>query len=107
MEDALDALPVETLRALADALEGGRLPPPYPLLSIRSVVGAAVAPKVCASLRMAQGRGLSPAAIAWALRLLARERTATRHARDPTCIWIGSWRKPLPKCPRGTLLCSR
>ena len=90
MEDALDALPVETLRALADALEGGRLPPPYPLLSIRSVVGAAVAPKVCASLRMAQGRGLSPAAIAWALRLLARERTATRHARDDIeLVWTG------------------
>lgn len=90
MEDAFDALSVETLRALADAFESGRLVPPYPLLSIRSVVGVALASKVHAALVTVHGRGLSPAAIAWALRLLARERTATRHARDDIeLVWTG------------------
>lgn len=79
---SLDALGRTRLLELADALEGGRLQPPYGATAVgRYAPGVEREPAV-AALRELTARGLGPEAIGVTLRLVAQERLATQALRD-------------------------
>jgi phosphatidylserine/phosphatidylglycerophosphate/cardiolipin synthase-like enzyme len=88
--DAFDDLPVEALEGLADALESRRLAAPYRLRAVERAVPPPDAPRVLAALEACRAEGHPERSIAWALRILARERAARRHARDDLeLVWTG------------------
>lgn len=90
MSQALAGLGVAALHSLADALEGGRLGPPYSVLSLQRYLPAGVADGVSAELGTASERGLGPAQLAYTLRVVAAERERTLRSGDHVeLVWSG------------------
>jgi phosphatidylserine/phosphatidylglycerophosphate/cardiolipin synthase-like enzyme len=90
LSQALAGLGVDALRSLADALEGGRLAPPYSALALQRYLPAAVAAGVSAELGASSERGLAPAQLAYTLRLVAAERERTLRSGDQIeLVWSG------------------
>lgn len=90
MIQALQGLGVDTLRSLAEALEGGRLAPPYSVLSLQRYVPAGLVQGVSAELRTSSERGVGPAQLAFTLRLVAAERERTLRSADHVeLVWSG------------------
>jgi phosphatidylserine/phosphatidylglycerophosphate/cardiolipin synthase-like enzyme len=90
LSQTLAGLGVEALRSLADALEGGRVAPPYSALSLERYVPAALVPGVSAELRASSERGAGPVQIAFTLRMVAAERErAQRSADHVELVWSG------------------
>lgn len=88
MTDALDGLSVESLRALAEALERGLSV--YTPGSVAPCVPPSEAPRTVAALGQFEALGMSPKQVAATLRLLARERAMRRTARDDIeLVWTG------------------
>jgi phosphatidylserine/phosphatidylglycerophosphate/cardiolipin synthase-like enzyme len=86
---ALDALGVEALEHLADALETGRLAR-FDAAALREFAPVGDAPGCAQALQSQTDAGARPTHLAWTLRLLARERRARRAARDDIdLVWTG------------------
>jgi phosphatidylserine/phosphatidylglycerophosphate/cardiolipin synthase-like enzyme len=86
---AFDALTVEALEHLADALETGRLPR-FDGAALREFAPVADAAGCARALQAQTDAGARPTHLAWTLRLLARERRARRAARDDIAlVWTG------------------
>jgi phosphatidylserine/phosphatidylglycerophosphate/cardiolipin synthase-like enzyme len=84
-----EGLSVEALRALADALQTGRLPT-YEPAAVARCVPLAEATRAAESLAHGKALGLTAPQLAYTLRLLAREREARRAARDDIeLVWTG------------------
>jgi len=82
--------------ALADALEAGRLAGPYTSFSVQRYVSAQAAEAVANDLERFRVEGLSPASIAYFLRMLAAERADGHRAHDQLeLVWTG------PEAPGG------
>lgn len=87
MSEAFAGLSRGALRALADALEAGRLTPPFRDANLRHYVPSDLAAAAAADLEAA---GLPPARLAWVLRLLASERRRTQALADRLqLVWSG------------------
>jgi len=67
LSKALPGLGVGDLRSLADALEGGRVAPPYSAVSLQRCVPAPVVEEVSAELRSWSERGIGPVQLAFTL----------------------------------------
>jgi phosphatidylserine/phosphatidylglycerophosphate/cardiolipin synthase-like enzyme len=83
---ALACLPRETRRALATALEAGRLGAPYTALAVRPYVGATAASAVAAALGGLDARGVGAGPLAVALGLVDAAE-ATRASAS--LVWSG------------------
>ncbi len=83
---ALATIPRDARRALASALEAGRLGPPYTPLSVRLYTGLAAAAAIADELAGLDVRGLGPAQIAVALELVDASQSARSTA---ALVWSG------------------
>jgi len=89
LSQALAGLGVEALRSLADALESGRLAPPYSALSLQHYLPAAAAASLSAELQVS-ARGTGPVQLAYTLRLVAAERERSFRSTDHVeLVWSG------------------
>ncbi len=87
---SFDGLSPAALVQLAAALETGALEPPFPAFAIRRHVGDGRARAVADDLGRAIGIGVTPAGLAFALRLLAGERTRRGADGDRAhLVWTG------------------
>lgn len=82
MTDALAQLATHDLRALADALRGGRLGAPFSALAVSRFVAPAILRDTTAMLQGLAAVGASAAAIAVFLDAVARDREVRRDAED-------------------------
>jgi hypothetical protein len=80
--DALVHLGTHDVRALADALRGGRLDAPFTALALSRFVAPALVRDTTAMLQALAAAGASPGAIALFLDAIAREREMRRSAED-------------------------
>ena len=88
MNERLREAPESILGALAAALRSGRLKPPFSQATVEHVVGG---PSWLAEeLTSLAAQGLSPAAMAWGIGLVADERAAWRRRWDGISLtWTG------------------
>lgn len=90
MTPALHALTRGDLEALAEALEAGRMAPPFQANELRRVLPESLCAGAASELRRLVDAGMSPAALALTLRLLAREKAAAQRERDGVqLVWSG------------------
>lgn len=88
--DGLRLLSFAALGGVAEALEAGRLRPPYEEAALRHLVPDQDRAAVVATLAWLVAAGLTPAHLAIFLRVLANERAATQRAIDRTMlVWTG------------------
>lgn len=86
----LQSIPTETLRSLADALQGGLVPLPIKPLSLRTYTSEAHRETVAAFLQGLADQGLSPVGLASVCRLVASERASSSAQQpDPELVWTG------------------
>ncbi|AFY45241.1 DISARM system phospholipase D-like protein DrmC [Nostoc sp. PCC 7107] len=79
-----------TLLKLATALENGRLSPPFLVSAIINYVPATLSQTVIDELNHLTGQGVKCSHIAYTLRLLAAERSASQQIRDRIeLVWTG------------------
>ncbi|UKO98350.1 DISARM system phospholipase D-like protein DrmC [Nostoc sp. UHCC 0870] len=79
-----------TLLKLATALENGRLSPPFLISAIINYVPATLSQIVVDELNHLTGEGVKCSYIAYTLRLLAAERSASQQIRDRIeLVWTG------------------
>lgn len=79
-----------TLLKLAAALENGRLSPPFLVSAIINYVPTTLAQTVVDELNRLTGEGVKCSHIAYTLRLLAAERSASQQIRDRIeLVWTG------------------
>lgn len=88
---ALREVQRKSLEKLADALQGGRLVPPYTGGGLHGYVAQASAPGVASEFTEMAGEGMGPAHIARLLRVLVEERTAAQAVADRLeLVWTGA-----------------
>jgi phosphatidylserine/phosphatidylglycerophosphate/cardiolipin synthase-like enzyme len=90
MTPVLHALTRGDVEALADAIDAGRMTPPFHASELRRVLPESLCAGAAAELRHLLDAGMSAAALALTLRLLAREKAATQRERDRVqLVWSG------------------
>lgn len=89
MIEPLRSLTPEALEALAGALEGGRLAPPYGPLALRTLVAESQRSPLGEALTRLDGAGFGPPQLAVLARALAAEKMASRGAAAPELVWTG------------------
>lgn len=89
MIDVLRSLTPEALEALAGALEGNRLAPPYEPLALRSLIAGAHRATLGEALTGLDGTGFGPHQIAVLARALAGEKREHRAAPTLELVWSG------------------
>ncbi len=89
-DDALRGLTRVGLRALADALESGRLRPPFSPLALQQIAPTAIRASLAEGLQELVSDGLEARHLARFLRLLADERKDSESGRDALeLVWTG------------------
>ncbi len=90
MKGGFAGVTTEALRALAAALDGGRLAPPYPPISLQRFLAPPATDAASAGLAAFAEGGFGPSQIAHILRLIAAERENTMRATDRAeLVWSG------------------
>ena len=89
MIETLRSLTPEALEALAGALEGGRLAPPYGPLALRALVAESQRAPLSDALTRLDGAGFAPQQLAVLARALAAEKRASRGAAALELVWTG------------------
>lgn len=90
MKGGFSGVGSEVLLALAGALEGDRLTPPYPPISLQRFLAPPAAEAAAADLAAFAEVGFGPRQIAHILRLIAAERENTMRAADRAeLVWSG------------------
>jgi len=87
--EALRTLTPEALEALAGALEGGRVAPPYGPLALRSLAADAQRASLGEALARLDGAGFGPRQLAVLARALAGEKKEHRGASSLELVWSG------------------
>lgn len=90
MSSPLLKLPLDARLALAEALESGRLAPPFSSFSLRRYLGSALSAGIAAELTRLGEAGFSAAQLAITMRLLAEEAAEEASAaRRVELVWSG------------------
>jgi len=90
MRSPLQGLSASDMKAVAKALQSGRLTPPFSLTSVRRYCSGTVTEEVVGELQRLDEQGMSSEQVAFLLEVLADERAGTPHPEDLIdLVWTG------------------